>query len=123
MTEYTGPFQCTAFMDHVLSSRIARQGDKWYWTEWHVAYAQSGMDTSDNFVTREEAEAKFAERLAGCREGFSAKGRGFSETPADRPHGGKSIRFRTIRKNGKPGTLTGILYMDRIRVEAAQGVA
>lgn len=112
--EYTGPFQCSEFMDNVYGGRIAMKGDKWYWTAWHVAYAQRPMDTSDNFVTHEEAEAKFAERLAGIREGFSAKGGRFSETPAERPNGGRSIRFRSIRKNGKPGTLTGILYMDRI---------
>jgi len=111
MTAYTQTTDSQQMADAVRSGRVKQIDGQWYLTEWHVAYAQGGMDTSDNFVTREEAESHFAKRLADVRAGWGNGGNRFSETPVERPNGGKAILFRSIRKNGKPGTLTGILYM------------
>lgn len=100
--------------DDMIGGRVKMIEGIWYWTEWHVAYAQGGVNTSDNFVTREEAEAHFHKRLADMRPAFGHKGNKFTEEPCKRPNGGKAIRFRIIRKNGKPGAITGLLYMDKI---------
>ena len=102
------------FMNDVYCGRIKQVDGQWYWTEWHVAYAQGPMDTSDNFVTQEQAEQCWEKRLDESRSAWGHKGHRFTESPCERPNGGKAIRFRSVRKNGKPGTLTGILYMDRI---------
>ena len=118
MIPYTEPADRGRMMDDILGGRIAQVDRQWYWTEWHVAYAQSGMDTANNYVTREQAEAQWEKRLADLRVGWGHKGARFTETPQERPNGGKAIRFRSVLKNGKPGKLTGILYMDRIRRES-----
>lgn len=102
-------------MEDILSGRIKQIDGVWYWTEWHVAYAQQGVDTSTNFVTLKDAEENFAKRLEQCRESWGHNGSKFSEVESERPNGGKSVRFRSVLKSGKPGKLTGILYMDRIR--------
>ena len=119
MKPYVMPTDSSRYMDDVLGQRIKQIDGQWYWTEWHVAYAQHPMDTSENFVTREQADAEFNRRLADLREGWSFGGRGkpaarFSETVESDGPDSKRIRFRSIRKNGKPGTLTGLLYMHRI---------
>jgi hypothetical protein len=98
--------------DQILGGHVKMHDGQWYASEWHVGYAQGPMDTSDNFVTREEAEAKFQARLEDLRKGWGHHGGRFTETVFDRPRGGKAIRFRSVLKTGKPGRLTGLLYMD-----------
>ena len=114
MIPYVFPPNDSKHMDNVLSGSIRQIEGVWYWTEWHVSYAQQSMNTSKNFVTREQADQNWEKRLADLRQAWGHKGKKFSETCSERPNGGKSIRFRSILKNGKPGKLTGILYMDRI---------
>jgi hypothetical protein len=99
-------------IDQILGGHVKMHDGQWYASEWHVGYAQGGMDTSDNFVTREEAEAKFQARLEDLRKGWGHRGNRFTETPTERYCGGKGILFRSILKTGKPGRLTGLLYMD-----------
>ena len=114
MKPYTQPADPQKYMDHVIGGHIKCVDGVWYWTEWHVAYAQQGVDTSDNFVTREEADAKFAARLADLRKAWGHRGARFTETEEEAPNG-KRIRFRSVLKNGKPGKLTGLLYMNQIK--------
>lgn len=101
-------------MDHILSGRVKAIDGTWYWTEWSITYSQQGVCTQTNFVTQEQAEADWTRRLNQARQSWGHKGSRFTETATDRPNGGRSIRFRSIRKNGKTGTLTGLLYMDRL---------
>lgn len=115
MKPYEGdPRDFGRYMGLIIGGAIKSLGGKWYWTEWHVAYAQRPMDTSDNFITLQEAQAHFDKRLAECREHWGHKGAKFSEEETRTEDGGRRIRFRSIRKSGKPGTLTGLLYMHHI---------
>jgi hypothetical protein len=114
MNTYTQPENQSQMMDDIMASRIKAIDGIWYWTTWHVAYAQQGVDTSANFVTREDADTEWERRLAELRKAWGHRGAQFSETASERPSGGRAVRFRSIRKNGKPGTLTGVLYMDPI---------
>ncbi len=109
-TQTTG----SKFMDDIISGRIEKIGDAWFYTEWSVTYAQRPCSTTDNFATFEGATAKFEKRLADCRESWGHNGARFSETLTTNQDGSKSIRFRSIRKNGQPGTLTGNLYLTKI---------
>jgi len=98
----------------LLSGRVDRIQGEWYWTEWHVGYAQRPCDHSDNFVTKDQADAKFASLLVSVREGFGHKGGKWTETNEGTEEAPR-IRFRSLLKSGKPGRITGILYMDRIK--------
>lgn len=98
----------------IISGRVQQIDMVWYWTEWHVGYCQGGMDTSDNFASTQDALNHFDKRLADIRNGWGHKGAKFSETPEE-TNGYKRIRFRSILKSGKPGKLTGFLYMQPIK--------
>ena len=59
------------------------------------------MSSSVSYITLEEAEAEFEKLLISVRGAFGHEGRKFSEILTEIPFGGKSIRFQSIRKNGK----------------------
>ena len=103
---YTGTTDTFEFREHYYSGRLIYEDGSWWLAQYHVAYAQSGVDTANNFTCRAKAEAKFEERLADLRKSWGHKGARFTEERT-----GDRIRFRSILKNGKPGKLTGILYM------------
>jgi hypothetical protein len=115
MIPYTGDFNTPSDRDLYYSGQLKNIEGQWYWTEYHVGYAQRPMDTSDNFVTLDDATAHFNKRLSDCRKSWGHNGARWSElVEGDLATGNYRIRFQSIRKNGKPGTLTGLMYIWKI---------
>lgn len=115
MKSYTMPTNGSEHVENILSGRIKQLNGAWCWTEYHVSYAQQGTSTATNHVTLEEAEADFAMRLTELRKCWGR----FTETVIECPTG-RQIKFRSIRKNGKPGTLTGTLCFHKIEHKGRQ---
>lgn len=110
---YTGKTDTYEFREHYHSGRVISEDGQFWLAQYNIAYSQQGVCTSDTFTCREKADAKFDERLAAIRKCWGKNG--FTETDQSSEMQPRRIRFRSLRKNGKPGTLTGILYMTNMK--------
>lgn len=109
---YTGRIDTVEFRDHYHSGRLIHEDGQWYLAQYFVSYSQQGVCTSDTFTCREKADEKFEARLADIRPCWKG---GCIETNQSSEMQPRRVHFCSIRKNGKPGTLTGILYMQDMR--------
>lgn len=118
MLPYTDPIDSRDFVEHLLSGRIKQYEDKWYWTQWCVGYSQTPSCHQKTFLTREEADTYFTLQLANVRKGFANTQGGrrsgqYTESGAETPVSNR-IRFQSLRKSGKPGTVVGLLFLHYI---------
>lgn len=100
-------------MDAILSGQIKAVDGEWYYTEYQVSYSQQGVRTSDSYVTQEEAEEGFTKRLNDARQCWGHNGARYSEQRVE-TRTGYAVKFQSIRKNGKAGTLKGSLHFSKL---------